>query len=493
MTRLLQRTCGCGKAPVAGAPCSACAARKAQRSASQAGREAGFGSSLAPSLAPPAVYEVLNSPGHALDASVRRALEPRFGQDFSRVRLHTDGRAGASALALGAAAYTVGRDVVFAPGRYRPNTRAGNHLLAHELSHVVQQRGVAGAALQRLSVGAPHTAAEGEAEQIAERIGSGATIGPVHHRSPAVMRTLLVDEPDKKIPNPQGTGLDQTNARTVEQYLRQLSPQGNPRVEPGSGKVSMDTSFCPASLGGRVWRGTKAGFAQGARIGAYFFGLGAIVGALLGGVIGSLVGLFGGSSQTAESRTPTGSSCICGFINASRTWHIQLQDIIDDSHRPVTGSNFVQVPSPNASKIVGAALVSGRLENSEPWLVLGHELCGHAWLDLQRQQEGDVPGEDLRHHRSVERENLIRQEHGLEARGFRLKDPYCGQSFVRDKTAPAGPPQWLHTFNERDQKLLREMGKGDLAEQTDLDECQQAREQYLGDLAKRYRVDQRIP
>lgn len=64
----------------------------------------------------------------------------RFGHDFSRVRIHTDARAGERARALHAAAYTVGNDIVFAPGRYRPDTGVGRALLAHELAHVVQQR-----------------------------------------------------------------------------------------------------------------------------------------------------------------------------------------------------------------------------------------------------------------------------------------------------------------------------------------------------------------
>jgi hypothetical protein len=68
-------------------------------------------------------------------------MEPRFGHDFSGVRVHTDGRAGTSANAVGAVAYTVGNDIVFAPGRHRPESVEGRSLLAHELTHVVQQRG----------------------------------------------------------------------------------------------------------------------------------------------------------------------------------------------------------------------------------------------------------------------------------------------------------------------------------------------------------------
>lgn len=89
---------------------------------------------------PPIVHEVLRSPGQPLDSNTRAFMEPRFGHDFSGVRVHTDERAAESAQTINAAAYTVGSDIVFRPGRYEPGSSAGRRLLAHELTHVVQQR-----------------------------------------------------------------------------------------------------------------------------------------------------------------------------------------------------------------------------------------------------------------------------------------------------------------------------------------------------------------
>ncbi len=88
--------------------------------------------------------------GDALPASERAFFEPRFGIDFSRVRIHSDDQAGASARALGARAYTIGANIVLDSGQYSPGTQQGRALLAHELTHVVQQ-GQAGTAptLQR--------------------------------------------------------------------------------------------------------------------------------------------------------------------------------------------------------------------------------------------------------------------------------------------------------------------------------------------------------
>lgn len=92
-----------------------------------------------PQTAPPIVDEVLRSPGEPLDAATRAFFEPRFGHDFSHVRVHTDATAAASARMVDAAAYTVGSDLVFAGGRYAPGANDGRSLLAHELAHTIQQ------------------------------------------------------------------------------------------------------------------------------------------------------------------------------------------------------------------------------------------------------------------------------------------------------------------------------------------------------------------
>lgn len=89
--------------------------------------------------APSIVHEVLRSPGRPLDPGTRAFMEPRFGYDFSRVRVHNDVAAAQSAREVDADAYTVGHHVVFADGLFAPGTHQGNRLLAHELTHVTQQ------------------------------------------------------------------------------------------------------------------------------------------------------------------------------------------------------------------------------------------------------------------------------------------------------------------------------------------------------------------
>lgn len=94
----------------------------------------------APMQAVPAiVQDVLSSPGQPLDAATRNFMEPRFGYDFSNVRVYADVKAAESAQAVNALAYTVGRSIVFGSGQYAPETTTGQRLLAHELTHVRQQ------------------------------------------------------------------------------------------------------------------------------------------------------------------------------------------------------------------------------------------------------------------------------------------------------------------------------------------------------------------
>lgn len=86
------------------------------------------------------VLDVVGSGGSPMESGLRRDMETRLGADFSDVRLHTDAQAHDSARAVGARAYTVGRDVVFQRDAFDPGSHAGRTTLAHELTHVVQQR-----------------------------------------------------------------------------------------------------------------------------------------------------------------------------------------------------------------------------------------------------------------------------------------------------------------------------------------------------------------
>lgn len=97
-----------------------------------------------PLPAPPLVHQVLAASGQPLDQAARADLEAGLGYDFSQIRVHTDIKAGRAARALHARAFTSGRQLVFAAGRYAPQTLDGRRLLAHELVHTLQQQSVSG-------------------------------------------------------------------------------------------------------------------------------------------------------------------------------------------------------------------------------------------------------------------------------------------------------------------------------------------------------------
>jgi hypothetical protein len=90
---------------------------------------------------PAVVHEVLRAPGHPLDNSSRAYFESRFGHDFSRVRVHSGAAANRSAQTVNARAYTVGHNIVFGSSQFAPRSQEGRRLIAHELTHVLQQSG----------------------------------------------------------------------------------------------------------------------------------------------------------------------------------------------------------------------------------------------------------------------------------------------------------------------------------------------------------------
>jgi Domain of unknown function (DUF4157) len=125
---------------------------------------------------PSPVHDVVSSKGSPLEPGVRRDLETAVGHDFGDVEVHTDSRAADSAHAVQAHADTVGNHIVFGEGRFRPDTDEGRHTLAHELTHVVQQRQgpVDGApAAGGIRVSDPGDRFEREAEANASRVTAG--------------------------------------------------------------------------------------------------------------------------------------------------------------------------------------------------------------------------------------------------------------------------------------------------------------------------------
>lgn len=183
---ILQRQCACGNHTVAGGECAECAKKKtglqrkltigasndpleqeADRVAEQVmamplnsgvkhtlpriQRFTSQASEKSLNTAPPSVDRVLASSGRPLEPTLRQDMEARFGHDFSQVRVHTGRDAEQSAKDVNAQAYTVGNDMVFGVGRFLPESQHGQRLIAHELTHVVQQQSINNPSIQRLS------------------------------------------------------------------------------------------------------------------------------------------------------------------------------------------------------------------------------------------------------------------------------------------------------------------------------------------------------
>jgi hypothetical protein len=171
----IRRSCGCGGHSLGGV-CDAC-------------RPLGASLDLGrPATAANAVAEALASPGAPLDPTTRRAMEERFAHDFSNVRVHVGTKAAIGAKALNARAYTVGGDIVFGAGRFTPHTQDGRRLLAHELTHVVQN---ARGAPRARSLSQPQDPAEREAKRQADNAVGG---HPVHvGEAPAALVQADID------------------------------------------------------------------------------------------------------------------------------------------------------------------------------------------------------------------------------------------------------------------------------------------------------------
>jgi hypothetical protein len=188
---VLQRKCACGSAAAKSGECAQCAQRKQeiQRKHSD-GKE--------PERVPPIVESVIGSPGKPLEAATLATMESRFGHRFGDVRIHADERAGQSARAVNAQAYAVRNHIAVQPGLYKPETAAGERLIAHELAHVAQQRHTSAAG--PLTIGDAHSEAEVEADRKADSVVKGNAAESVGPAAPGLRR--LPNSEDKLPANP---------------------------------------------------------------------------------------------------------------------------------------------------------------------------------------------------------------------------------------------------------------------------------------------------
>jgi|GEM_PF-2903773 len=171
-----------------------------------------------------------NGGGSALPESVRSIFEPRLGGDFSNVRVHTDARAAESARSINALAYTVGRDVVFGAGQYSPDTIQGQKLLAHELTHVMQQ-GAHGPVAERRAIAGGRSELSPLPELVLQR--TVFTPGAAHNHQPSRRWSEVQSNPNSRF------------------LLSWICGNSTPRMV---ADTAMDWEFCDKPLGLRHLR-----------------------------------------------------------------------------------------------------------------------------------------------------------------------------------------------------------------------------------------------
>ncbi len=330
---VLQRKCACGGSAGHEGECEECRKKATlQRRTARGGRT--------PATAPPIVHDVLRSPGQPLDAPTRAFMEPRFGHDFGKVRVHADARAAESARAVNALAYTVGHDVVFGAGQYSGTTKAGRELLAHELVHVMQQGSAPVPA--RLTIGSAHCPAEAEADSLGNAIAApGAQRPKPLHR--ALLQRKLVVNPNDSIPLPAGaTGRATPLTAAIQGLLGDTCPDGHFQVDTTTGNVTPEhAQFCEEPR--PPWL------------------------------------------SAAVSSTPVGCGCVCDTINNAKTATIEFHP-----GGPNTSPGSVAGAGPGQGGVAtdstvnadprfqGQYKINGNWVDIPFYLIFSHELCGHA-------------------------------------------------------------------------------------------------------------------
>jgi len=202
---------------------------------------------------PPIVHEVLRSPGQPLEDGTREFMEPRFGHDFSRVRVHTDSKAAESARAVNAQAYTVGKDVVFGSNEYAPGTTGGRKLLAHELTHVLQQ-GMSTNWAGILELGDSHGTAEDEAKQASAHPGNSGVVASSPAFSP--VRPGMIQ---RQAGPPGATPVPATPQVCSRDLQGALGYIGNHAyIEAPPNRYAIISPLCPASWTDNPVTGTTA-------------------------------------------------------------------------------------------------------------------------------------------------------------------------------------------------------------------------------------------
>ncbi len=388
--RSIQRTCSACAA--GGAPCAKCGREEIQRApaspsgagARQSSRTGGTGAARS-GVRPSAPFASMPAGGRPLSAPHRAFFEPRFGRDFGDVRIHTGRRAAEMAQQVQARAFTFGRDVVFGSSEFAPDSQAGRRLLAHELTHVVQQGHA-----RSLGAGSP----PGRTIQRTESTGE-----------PVLQRTLTVN-PSASVPAPSGgTATPLTTA--VQGLIDDTCPQGNFTVDATTGNVTAGQSNLGTTPGGFCdWAGVP----------------------------------YRSSVTRADlSRTPVGCGCLCDVVTNSRTTTVDFRaggpgtsprSSPGTGRAPGQGGQRVDPTVRIDPRFQGQYRIGGRWVDVPFHLLFTHELCGHALPKMQGTHAPRSPippgGTPTHEVHAVDMERRIAAEHNPPLP--RRPDDYAGDA-----------------------------------------------------------------
>jgi Domain of unknown function (DUF4157) len=305
------RRCACGGVFGPDGICETCRAKRSglQRSP--------ISSKSAP-LVPPVVHEVLRSPGQPLAATTRAVMDRQFGFNFAHVRVHADAKAAQSAEAVGAKAYTVGRNLVFGKNQYTPNQQEGKRLIAHELTHVVQQDGVKTSMFPtELSVAPSNDNFEREAELAGREFTSESVKHPkTFASSPTALQRQGGDPiPVDLVPSDPVPGMDlpKVSAETWRLIGGDPDKAGKSLSDPERQKIAAITKE-------RIPSGPPLAFTEGPRF-----------------ILHDTAGLLGAAKlqeEKAQGRGPLGAGVTAFVPRTDPT--VQARQQLFESQRPTT-------------------------------------------------------------------------------------------------------------------------------------------------------------
>jgi hypothetical protein len=310
--------------------------------------------------------------GNPLPVKILKEMNSSFCADFSSVNNHNDSESVNMNKDLHAQAFTHGSDIYFNAGKYNPETKIGKQLLAHELTHVVQQNG----------------------------------------NRKNISRKIEVPFEKSKPRNSKNPAAD-TQGKVVEKYLNKLCVVGGITME--GKKVNLPVDLCD----------------------------------LPGPIEGNMA-----LTKAEQSKTKVGCTCLCELDKSKHTVKVIVDDDIKGTtlaegpgvDKPGVGAgSTVTVPSPDAPQTV-LPTQSGKMLPIDPVINLGHELCGHAFFNVRGESMKDHSAQRGRggHQATIERENLIRDEQGVERRAT-FRQPFCGE--FQDSGFIEECKKWRKEFN----------------------------------------------